>query len=233
MSSFPVTEIFESLQGEGNRTGRKALFIRFHFCNLTCSWCDSKFTWLSKSGPHESWGAEKLRERIRAFKGRDVILTGGEPALQSLDTLHMEDFDFHVESNGTIIPGEDLDLTLADGTKISRPAMDEKIFRKFNWVISPKLATSRQKPEPRALRYWSEKPFAVFKFVLTDPDSGLKEIQMAVDEYGIPKHRTYVGIEGTTRESQLRPDWVEKILEAGFHFSPRLHVLLWGNERAR
>lgn len=233
MQSFPVTEIFESLQGEGNRAGRKALFIRFHFCNLTCSWCDSKFTWLAKSGPHENWSAEKLRERIRAFQGRDVILTGGEPALQSLDALYMEGFDFHVESNGTVIPGEDLKITLADGTEIARTAMSAEIFEKFNWVISPKLASARQKPEARALHYWSEQPFAVFKFVLTDPVSGLTEIEDAVREFRIPKNRVYVGIEGTTRESQLRGDWVEKILEAGFHFSPRLHVLLWGNERAR
>lgn len=233
MKTFPVTEIFESLQGEGNRAGRKALFIRFHFCNLTCSWCDSKFTWLAKSGPHETWSAEKLRARIREFDGRDVILTGGEPALQPLDALFIEGFDFHVESNGTVVPGEDLKITLADGTELSRPGMDETVFEKFNWVISPKLASARQKPEARALRYWAEKPFAVFKFVLTDPDSGLMEIADAVSEYGIPKHRVYVGIEGTTRESQLRPDWVEKILHAGFHFSPRLHVLLWGNERVR
>lgn len=39
-----VSEIFHSIQGEGVSAGRPAVFLRTALCNLTCTWCDTKYT---------------------------------------------------------------------------------------------------------------------------------------------------------------------------------------------
>ena len=36
---FPVVEIFDSIEGEGKRTGYMSTFIRFAGCNLRCRFC--------------------------------------------------------------------------------------------------------------------------------------------------------------------------------------------------
>ena len=57
----PVSELFYSFQGEGVNLGRRALFVRFSECNLTCGYakapgnanvladgkmlCDTEYTW--------------------------------------------------------------------------------------------------------------------------------------------------------------------------------------------
>ena len=40
-----ISEIFESIQGEGNNAGKPAVFLRTAECNLKCIWCDTKYTW--------------------------------------------------------------------------------------------------------------------------------------------------------------------------------------------
>lgn len=41
--TYPVVEIFASLQGEGYNTGKAVVFLRFGGCNLACPWCDTDF----------------------------------------------------------------------------------------------------------------------------------------------------------------------------------------------
>ena len=40
-----ISEIFESIQGEGTNAGKPAVFLRTAECNLKCTWCDTKYTW--------------------------------------------------------------------------------------------------------------------------------------------------------------------------------------------
>ena len=43
MSSYPIVEIFHSVQGEGFHSGESSIFVRFGRCNLRCEWCDTNF----------------------------------------------------------------------------------------------------------------------------------------------------------------------------------------------
>ena len=43
--SFGKPEIFHSLQGEGASIGAATVFLRLALCNLSCTWCDTKYTW--------------------------------------------------------------------------------------------------------------------------------------------------------------------------------------------
>src|SRR5437763_130846 len=50
-----ISEIFHSIQGEGELTGVPSVFIRSSGCNLRCSWCDT---------PYASWNPEGEQKSI-------------------------------------------------------------------------------------------------------------------------------------------------------------------------
>jgi len=126
--SYAVKEIFYTLQGEGLRAGRPAVFCRFAGCNLwsgreedreraTCRFCDTDFVGTDGTlgGRYE---AQALARQIAALwpsgQGqRYVVLTGGEPLLQVdeplLQALHAEGFEIALETNGSlpVPPGVD------------------------------------------------------------------------------------------------------------------------------
>ena len=231
-TDFPVSEIFESIQGEGNYAGVNCLFVRFQLCNLRCPWCDTKHTWTRFSDTFDMVQADALARTIRDRSKSHVIFTGGEPSLFRLDLLVGADTLYHVESNGTLIPTQPLKMILADGVVIEREAMDEAVINQFNWVVSPKLSNSRQAIEPEAMAFWAEQSYAIFKFIV-DTVQDLDEVDAFVDRFRIRKNQAYMGLLGTTPQSQLRPDMVEKIIKRGYHVSPRLHILLWGKARGR
>lgn len=230
--TYFVTEYFESIQGEGNYAGANSLFIRLHYCNLTCSWCDTKYTWYENSGRFEPFNAEQLKELIAAHPSPNIILTGGEPTLYRLDKLVIPGKKYHVETNGTFIPTEPLDVVLANQNRFVREAMDESVICHFNWVISPKLSNSHQEINEQSLNYWASKDYCIFKFV-AQTAADLDEIQAICDKIHINSSRVYIGLEGQTLQSQLKPELVDEIIKRGFNFSPRLHVLLWGAKRRK
>ena len=46
-----VIEIFDSIDGEGIRTGQCATFIRLAGCNLRCSYCDTVYSLFGEEHP--------------------------------------------------------------------------------------------------------------------------------------------------------------------------------------
>ncbi|MDR3706403.1 MAG: 7-carboxy-7-deazaguanine synthase QueE [Paludibacteraceae bacterium] len=229
--TYYIAETFESIQGEGNCAGAKSLFLRFQHCNLTCSWCDTKFTW-HKNKTLEASTREQVLAIINKSASPNVIFTGGEPTLYPLDALVVEGKRFHVETNGTIIPTEPLNITLADGSRFQREAMNEAVIRQFNWVISPKMNNANQTLDEKVLHYWAEKDWCIFKFIIQNSND-LTEVDKLVNRFNLDKKRVYIGLEGCTLESQLKPDLVDELMERGYNYSPRLHVLLWGAKRKK
>ena len=74
---YAVKEIYYSLQGEGERTGRPAVFCRFAGCNLwsghevdrgqaICNFCDTEFVGTNGPGGGEFESAESLASAIEA-----------------------------------------------------------------------------------------------------------------------------------------------------------------------
>lgn len=51
-----IVEKFVSINGEGKKSGELAIFFRFAGCNLSCSYCDTK--WANMQGV----SAEKMTE---------------------------------------------------------------------------------------------------------------------------------------------------------------------------
>lgn len=101
-----VSEIFSSIQGEGNFLGVPATFIRFVGCNLRCSFCDTKKTWEGKPESTDLSINEILTQAL-AMDNTLVVITGGEPCLQPqlqdlIDTLRVHGMTVAIETNGTL-----------------------------------------------------------------------------------------------------------------------------------
>lgn len=127
--SYAVKEIFFSLQGEGARAGRPAVFCRFSGCNLwsgresgrsraACRFCDTDFVGTDGAGGGRFADAPSLAAAVAAawpegVADRYVICTGGEPLLQldgeAVAALRAEGFAVGVETNGTLAAPGGLD----------------------------------------------------------------------------------------------------------------------------
>jgi 7-carboxy-7-deazaguanine synthase (Cx14CxxC type) len=129
--TYSVKEIYYTLQGEGARTGRPAVFLRFAGCNLwsgreadraesVCRFCDTDFVGTDGPGGGKFETAADLAEAARAAwptrQGEAtpyVVCTGGEPLLQldrpAIEALHDAGFDIGVESNGTLAAPDGID----------------------------------------------------------------------------------------------------------------------------
>ena len=120
--SYAVKEVFYTLQGEGLRAGRPAVFCRFAGCNLwsgreedreraVCRFCDTDFVGTDGVRGGKFATAAQLAALAASLwpecQGhRYIVLTGGEPLLQVddelIDALHVLDFEIAVETNGTL-----------------------------------------------------------------------------------------------------------------------------------
>ena len=76
-----VTEIYESIQGEGPDVGLRAVFLRLWGCNLGCRGCDSKYSW-SDSSRMTTMTVDEILRQLWDYANPHLIITGGEPLLQ-------------------------------------------------------------------------------------------------------------------------------------------------------
>jgi len=101
-----ITEIFPSIQGEGLRQGEATIFIRLSGCNLSCSFCDTKYAWIEGKPYSVAQVLDEVRRIRKSFPAQWVCLTGGEPLLQDINALtrglKKEGLKIQVETNATI-----------------------------------------------------------------------------------------------------------------------------------
>jgi 7-carboxy-7-deazaguanine synthase (Cx14CxxC type) len=126
--SYAVKEMFYTLQGEGARTGRPAVFVRFAGCNLwsgraqdradaICQFCDTEFVGIDGDGGGRFESPAALAQAAAAKwpgGGRPyLVCTGGEPLLQLdaalVEALHRQGFEVAVETNGTLTAPDGVD----------------------------------------------------------------------------------------------------------------------------
>lgn len=104
-NKFPVVEIFDSIDGEGKRTGYMAIFVRFAGCNIRCTYCDTCYA-LSPEDALFYFTKDELLAKIRSYPWKRITFTGGEPLLQPLEEicriLGDEGYDINIETNGAV-----------------------------------------------------------------------------------------------------------------------------------
>lgn len=112
-----ISEIFNSIQGEGPYVGTRQVFVRFEECQLHCAYCDTPQT-RNVSGscrvertpgggdfhkiksPLGREDVEEIIQKLWSPSTRHVSLTGGEPLIHAdfIKTLNME-YPLYLETN--------------------------------------------------------------------------------------------------------------------------------------
>ncbi|MDR0438328.1 MAG: 7-carboxy-7-deazaguanine synthase QueE [Bacteroidales bacterium] len=105
MKTYPISEHFFSLQGEGANVGKPAYFLRLSGCNVRCSFCDSKNSWDDANAQNMS--LKEIVHLVKKSGAKNVVITGGEPLLHDLDELcemlrtHIPNISLWLETSGT------------------------------------------------------------------------------------------------------------------------------------
>lgn len=230
-----VSETFVSIQGEGPSQGAPAAFLRLGQCNLSCSFCDTAYTWDEarfnlkeelRSAPHD----ELLAWFLERSPGR-IVVTGGEPLIQhkallqflgALDEARLRRNEpreiIEIETNGTIEPSAEL---------------SERVDQ-FN--VSPKLGNSGQPASlalrRRALEHFAAHPRAVFKFVVGDNADASEALELARD-LGVSAERVlFMPLAADVLELRACSALVAALaLRHRVRFATRLHLELFGGGR--
>ena len=209
---------------QGPAAGRRCSVIQVAGCNLTCSWCDSAFTWdVNRADPTRKigyWPFGEIVDRALACDPAMVVLSGGEPLLQQNSAgwpvllQALSGRELGIETNGTVAVG---------ATTLER----------VDWItVSPKLAHSGAPVWARIngeiLAGWGRlaRTFPVdFSFAVRDV-SDVETARSLVLLHGLPPDRVWIVPEGTTRRSlNLLDDLSDAALAAGFNLSIRLSAL--------
>jgi len=249
-----VSEIFHSLQGEGNTMGKPSVFCRFQTCNLLCgnpqaedfknrtqkeieasqgedaTWtCDTIATWMDgDQSTTRELGEHLFTTYTEKFlNGSQLVLTGGEPTLQQSEFPELIGYLQNRLSENIRVEVETNSTILPEPETI-------KYVDQFN--VSPKLSNSgmsknrRVKIDPlNKLVGLSYQDRAIFKFVVTHEKDIAEIFGTFINVFDIPKDKIWLMPGCTTREQfeKVSPLVADLCGEYGFHFSSRLQINLW------
>ena len=120
-----ITEIFHSLQGEGDTVGFPTVFVRLTGCPLRCQYCDTAYAF---SGGQ--WmNLDAIVEQVRTWGAAHVCVTGGEPLAQAnclplLQKLCDDGYRVSLETSGAL-PVDQVDSRVSRVVDVKTPDSGE------------------------------------------------------------------------------------------------------------
>jgi 7-carboxy-7-deazaguanine synthase len=226
-----ISEIFYSLQGEGELTGLPSVFVRTSGCNLRCTWCDTPYASWNPEGAQQS--VEAIVAEVQRHPTRHVVLTGGEPMIapqirELSAELKLLGYHVTIETAATIAP---------EGIACDLASLSPKLLNSA--PNGSKHATWRKKHEatrwqPDVVRAWVDNYTYQFKFVVAQP-ADVDELEGMIEKLGrdIPRHKVLLMPEGITMDVlRSRAPWLSELCKArGYRYAHRLQIELYGNKR--
>lgn len=230
MQRLRLTEIFHSIQGEGQTVGLPTTFVRFTGCSLRCSWCDTTYSFYGG----EDWTVDKVMERLAPIKTKRVCITGGEPmdqpdaALALMGRLLAEGYQVILETSGSV------DLSEAD-------KLDPRA--KLQLSMDLKCPSSNMQKRNRIENLALLQPHDQLKFVISDR----RDYAFACDVLRTHDIRSEVLMQpmwsspnpvGPTRLEGDKADLAKLaawVLDDGLdvRVGTQLHKVIWGHEMGR
>jgi 7-carboxy-7-deazaguanine synthase len=225
-----ISELFFSIQGEGELTGVPSVFVRTSGCNLRCRWCDTKYASWKPEG--ENVTINDLLDKVSSYPARHVVISGGEPMIAK----GIEEFTHLLKESGKHITIETAGTIAPNGIQCDLAS------------LSPKLSDSTPKEgdinkewidrhESKRLDYdilseWVNSYNFQLKFVVSKEEE-IKEIQNVITriEGKILPEKVLLMPEGIDPDT-LRSRYdllIDLCKENGYRFCNRLHIDLFGN----
>ena len=226
-----ISEIFYSLQGEGELTGVPSVFVRTSGCNLRCNWCDTPYASWSPEG--RQMRVDEIVAEVRKSPARHVVLTGGEPMIAPeirdlAAELKKSGYHITIETAATIAPADIACDFASLSPKLKNSAPDERLSDAWR----EKHDTLRW--QPNVVRAWLDGYGFQLKFVVTQV-ADVDEIEAMLAQLGrdIPRAKVLLMPEGTTVEAlRAKAGWLGELCKVrGYRYAPRLHIELYGNRR--
>lgn len=237
-----ISELFYSIQGEGKRVGVPSFFVRTNNCNLRCMFLSGNLC----DTPYTSWSPEDSKNigdlsvddillEYKFFGSKDVVITGGEPSIQSIELtslcqeLKKLNAFVTLETNGTV-SGAFLDFVdlISVSPKLSSSTPFDTKFEKMHSQNRINLDVLR------ILNEYSKKlgKDVQWKFVYCN-EKDIDEILDLQTKIGFKSNDVYLMPEGVT-DSEItnkRTELIDVCKKYGFNYTERLHILIWGNKR--
>ena len=225
-----ISELFFSIQGEGELTGIPSVFVRTSGCNLRCRWCDTKYASWKPEG--ENVTINDLLEKVCSYPARHVVISGGEPMIAK----GIKDFTRLLKESGKHITIETAGTIAPNGIQCDLAS------------LSPKLSDSTPKEgdinkewidrhESKRLDYdilseWVNSYNFQLKFVVSKEEE-IKEIQNVISRIKgkiLPEKVLLMpeGIDSDTLRSRYDL-LIDLCKENGYRLCNRLHIDLFGN----
>lgn len=208
-----ITEIFRSLQGEGDAVGFPTVFVRLTGCPLRCQYCDS--TYAFSGGQWRS--IDDILARVAQLRTRHVCVTGGEPLAQRnclplLSRLCDAGYEVSLETSGALPVGE-VDARVRRVVDVKTPASGES-----GRNLLGQLGTLGDRDQ--------------IKFVICDR-ADYEWSRNVLVERGLPA-RAMVLFSPSHEQLPARQlaDWILED-QLPVRLQVQLHKLLWGNEPGR
>lgn len=221
-----ISEIYDSIQGEGPFAETLSLFIRTSGCNLRCSFCDTPYTSWEPEG--QQMTLAQLTECIRGSSSPHVVLTGGEPMLapqltELSDLCRANHKVITIETAGTVDRSVECDL-MAISPKMRNSVPDDAV-----WSVRHE----ETRHQPAVIHSLLARYSAILKFVI-DTEADVTEVVRYLEEFPeMAFENVWLMPQARSREElNEKSDWVRTAAENhGFRFSSRLHVEKYGNIR--
>ena len=225
-----ISELFFSIQGEGELTGVPSVFVRTSGCNLRCRWCDTKYASWKPEG--ENVTINDLVDKVCSYPARHVVISGGEPMIAK----GIEEFTHLLKESGKHITIETAGTIAPNGIQCDLAS------------LSPKLSDSTPKEgdinkewidrhESKRLDYdilseWVNSYNFQLKFVVSKEEE-IKEIQNVISRIKgkiLPEKVLLMpeGIDSDTLRSRYDL-LIDLCKENGYRLCNRLHIDLFGN----
>lgn len=217
-----VVEIFDSIDGEGIRTGQPVTFIRLAGCNLRCSYCDTLYALFGEDEPCEytEMTIEEIISKVNNNYKR-ITLTGGEPLIHKdcetlVNSLTDMGCEVNIETNGAV----DIKAFLE---KISSP---EKLF----FTIDYKLPSSGMTDKMIWDNFLNLRPYDVIKFVAgsnEDIELTIEIVKKLKKVYNKMPHIFIGAVYGMFDAQELVNIILKEPALSDARFQVQLHKIIW------